>query len=204
MNIRVDIDMSKVKSSLKSNYLIVSNHLSYLDIIAYCSYFPASFVTSVEMKRTPVLGQITQGAGCLFVERRNKKNLSREVLEITNALKHGFNVMIFPEATSTDGTDVKMFRRALFQAARDSGVGILPLTINYTYLDDEPITSKNKDYVFWYGDMDFASHLIKAFGKREICIHVTIHEALNVDDKEITDLANESQKIVKDHFKAIV
>ena len=57
------------------NYLIVANHLSYLDVVLMAAWQPAAFVTSVEIKNTPFLGQITDTGGCLYVERRSKDNI---------------------------------------------------------------------------------------------------------------------------------
>jgi 1-acyl-sn-glycerol-3-phosphate acyltransferase len=102
------------------NYFIVSNHLSYIDILLISSVLPTSFVTSVEMKNTPFLGQIIQLAGCLFVERRNKKNIMNEIGDIENALNKGLNVTVFPEATSTNGEQVLKFKRSLFMNFQNS------------------------------------------------------------------------------------
>jgi len=140
------------------NYLIVSNHLSYIDVLIIASHFPSAFVTSVEMRDTPFLGHIAKLGGCLFVERRSRANLSQEIKELTNGLLSGINVAIFPEATSSDGKEVLRFRRPLFQAAIDSKVEVLPLCLNYRYINFEPINLTNKDKVFWYGDMTFGKH----------------------------------------------
>lgn len=96
------------------NCLIVSNHLSYIDILIFSSLFKSLFVTSVEMKNTPFLGFVTRLGGCLYVERRSRANLKNEILELTNALLQGFNIGIFPEATSTNGEMVLPFKSPLY------------------------------------------------------------------------------------------
>lgn len=75
------------------NYLIVSNHLSYLDVIILAAKFPSCFVTSTDVKKTPFLGHLTRLAGCLFVDRNNRKNLKLEIVEIRTALSEGMNVI---------------------------------------------------------------------------------------------------------------
>jgi len=142
----------------EKNYLIISNHLSYIDVLIIASHFPSAFVTSVEMRDTPFLGHIAKLGGCLFVERRSRSHLSQEIKELTHGLESGINVAIFPEATSTEGREVLRFRRPLFQAAIDSNVEVLPLCLNYRYINFEPINVFNKDKVFWYGDMTFGKH----------------------------------------------
>jgi len=158
------------------NFLIVSNHMSYMDILVMCSRHPACFVTSVEMRDIPFLGHMCKLAGCVFVERRNKDNLGREVSEITEALKAGLNVVIFPEATSTNGEGVIRFKRPLFRSSIDSNIPVLPMTVNYTHLDGLKVDKSNRDYVCWYGDMTFADHLFKLLSITSTRASLTIGE----------------------------
>lgn len=143
----------------EKNYFIVSNHLSYLDMLIFLANFPSNFVTSMEVKETPVLGPISQLAGSLYVERRNKRNILSEIKEIEDALSNGLNVTVFPEATSTNGEQVLGFKRSLFQSAINTKLPVLPLTLNYLKVDEESLSRKNRDKVCWYGDMGFAPHL---------------------------------------------
>ena len=132
--IGVKVNLKILNSDLNHNFLIVCNHLSYLDVLIISQFIPCSFVTSKEMKRTPFLGQLCSLGGCLFVDRQNRNNLSGEVQELTTALKNGLNVTIFPEATSTNGQCVIRFRRPLFQAAINSKSKVLPIVLNYQIL----------------------------------------------------------------------
>jgi 1-acyl-sn-glycerol-3-phosphate acyltransferase len=189
----------------KDNYLFVSNHLSYTDVLVVCGYYPSCFVTSVEMRDTPFLGQICKLGGCVFVERRNKSNLGQEVAEITEALKAGLDVVIFPEATSTNGEEVIRFRRPLFKSAIDSKISVKPLTINYRYLDDEPVTCKNRDKVFWYGDMTFADHLWGVFSIRKIKVDLTVGESLKVgEEQDHGVLAELSHSRVRSSYRPVL
>ena len=139
--------------------LYVGNHLSYLDVLVVSSQVPAGFVTSMEIHETFFLGLICKMAGCLFVERRNKANLLAEVADLTEGLRHGLNVAIFPEATSTNGEKILRFRRALYMAAIDSQSAVVPVCINYRFVGGQVINKVTRDSVFWYGDMSFAPHL---------------------------------------------
>lgn len=203
MGIEVMRDIKELQG--RENYLFVSNHLSYTDILVICAYYPACFVTSVEMRDTPFLGPICKLAGCVFVERRNKKNLGQEVKEITDALKNGLDVVIFPEATSTNGEEVIRFRRPLFKAAIDSQTPIKPLTINYRYLDGTPVTLENRDKVFWYGDMTFPDHLWGLFHIGQIQVNLTVGESLAVGYEEDHGvLAEKSHGRVQSHYRPVL
>lgn len=183
------------------SYLVVSNHLSYTDILAICAYYPSCFVTSVEMRDTPVLGHICKLAGCVFVERRNKKNLGVEVQEITEALSKGLNVVIFPEATSTNGEEVIRFRRPLYRSAIDSGRRVKPLAVNYKTLEGHPVSLANRDLVFWYGDMTFADHLWGVFKLKYLEVELFVGKSLSIEEgDDHATLAERSFEVVSKNY----
>lgn len=179
-NVKVKTDFSP---ELKvGNHLIVCNHLTYLDILILSSYFSTSFVTSQEMKETPILGQLCLLGGCFFVERRKRSGIRDEIRELSEALGKGHNIVIFPEATSTNGEAVIKFRRPLFQAAFDSGTRILPVCLNYRTLNNEKITLLNRDKVFWYGDMSFFTHAMTLLSQTGVEAELTVLNELHVND----------------------
>ena len=187
------------------NYFFVSNHLSYLDILTISSFFPSCFITSVEMKETPLLGQICQLSGCLFVERRNKRKLSDEVGELTQALDDGMNVVVFPEAKSTNGESLLKFRRPLYQAAINSGKKIIPLCINYRLMGGEKISKENRDEIFWYGSIPFFPHALLLFRKESIVIEFSIFDPIDTkiySDK--LDVVEKTFEIINKHYDPIV
>lgn len=150
------------------NFLTVGNHMSYMDVFILASVHPTLFVTSVDMGETPVLGQVTRQAGCIFVERRNRTTIEKDVRQMTDALSHGINVTIYPEGTSTNGLHVLPFKKALLTAAIEAQVDILPVVLKYTEIDGEPFSAKNNDKIAWYGDMDFAPHFLKLMNTKSL------------------------------------
>jgi len=194
----VTIIPDKNPDRLKSNYLIVANHLSYIDILILSRLFPCCFVTSMEIRQTPFLGHITALAGCVFVERRTRRFLTRETREISTALKSGLNVIVFPEGTSSNGDTVLRFRQPLLQASVDSGKDILPVCIAYEAINHIRITPQNRDRVFWYGDMTFFKHFANLSHIRHIQVRVTLSPILPVSIRDTpADLSARTHKIVK-------
>lgn len=196
----------KVKSNLDahnySHHLLVSNHLSYLDIMVLSSKVPSSFVTSIEMKNTPVLGQIVILAGCLFVERRSKERIKHEIKDIEQALTSGLNVIVFPEATSTNGEQVLKFKRSLFQSAVNVEGHVTPITINYRTLNGDPIGVNNRDYICWYGDMEFAPHMWELCQQKSIEVELNFSESLAAKDCTI-ELRDQAFKAVSEQYHPI-
>lgn len=128
--------------------LIVSNHLSYIDVLVMARTFPALFITSVEVRHSAGLGQITRLAGCLFVERRSRTGLGQETSSIARVLQSRTSVVLFPEGTSTNGAEVRPFRAALYQAAIDARVPVHSFHLRY---DSEKVP--------YHGDLEFVPHL---------------------------------------------
>ncbi len=179
-NVRVNTNLNL--DEIKGHHLIVSNHLTYLDILILSSHFNTSFVTSQEMKGTPVLGHLCLLGGCFFVERRKRSGIRKEIQDLSDSLKTKHNIVIFPEATSTNGEAVIKFRKPLFQAAFDSNTRVLPVCLNYRTLDNEKITVKNRDHVFWYGDMSFFTHAMTLLSHKGIEADLTILNPLSPED----------------------
>lgn len=196
----------KVKVNLKNfwpgeNALYVCNHLSYLDVLVIASHIRTCFVTSVEVRETPFLGQLCQMAGCLFVERRNKLNILVEIKELTEALNSKLNVSIFPEATSSNGSELLRFRKPLYFAAVEAKRPVIPLCLNYLTAAGKPITQANRDDVFWYGTMDFAPHLWRLIGTRGVTVDLIFGEPLQPTEfTELPDLVMASQKAIENVF----
>ncbi len=199
--------ITNAKELLDENktFLIVCNHLSYLDVLILCSIAPTCFVTSNEMKETFFLGQLCQLGGCLFVERRRKKNISNEVRELTNALVANQRVTIFPEATSTDGSAVISFRRPLFQAAVNAQVAVLPLCLNYQYLNENMVSLENRDLLFWHDDTSFIVHAFRLFCNGNIVVRLDELPSISFSpDFEKDNLAQRSHDLVSSVYKKII
>lgn len=158
--------------------LFVSNHLSYLDILVMSAHFPSLFITSMEVKQTPFLGLMADMGGSLFIERRTRKNIDREIDVIADALRQGFAVTLYPESTSTDGRSVLPLKRPLLKAAIVAGVPVQPVVLAYRSIDGQPFGDGNRDRVCWYGDMSFLPHFLGLFTLREIQLELQVLPAV--------------------------
>lgn len=161
-------------------YFMVCNHMSYLDLIFLGSGEPAVFVTSVEMRDTPFLGDIAKLGGAYFVERRDRSKIPGEVKELAGLLRSGFNVFVFPEATSTHGMHILPFKKAMFAAAVEAQVDVLPICLRYEEVDGEPFNEHNKDKICWYGDMPFLPHFQQVMGLKKLKVTVTYLDPLPI------------------------
>lgn len=152
----------------KKNYFVLSNHVSYVDILVLASRMPSVFITSIELKNTFPLGLLARFGGSIFVERRSPAKLKSEIRTIAEALGRGVSVVLFPEGTTSDGETVRPFKSALLTAAMETGADILPVCLRYTRVDDRPLDDKNRDQVFYYGGITFSEHAPRLLSLRSI------------------------------------
>ena len=97
--------------------LFVSNHISWLDILAVNAVQPVRFVSKADVRHWPLLGWLVACGGTLFIERERKRDALRVVHLVADALKHGEMVAVFPEGTTGDGHALLPFHANLLQAA---------------------------------------------------------------------------------------
>src|SRR5210317_869901 len=89
------------KKSHEYTCLIVSNHLSYVDILIISSNYNCSFVGSIDqVKQNLFFGYIAKISGCIFIDRENKRKIKNEMASIREKLER-VSVCIFPEATTS-------------------------------------------------------------------------------------------------------
>ncbi|MCM8763991.1 MAG: 1-acyl-sn-glycerol-3-phosphate acyltransferase [Candidatus Omnitrophica bacterium] len=172
--LNIKITRNKISPPVNKTYLIVSNHLSYTDVVVISSIFPACFITSVEIGKDFFLGTLARMGGSLFVERRKKTRLLMDLEAISAVLSEGLSVVLFPEGTSTNGERMLPFRKTFFRSAISCGVDVLPVCICYVSINGKPVNEKNRDLVFWYGDMRFFPHFMNLLKLSSIKVKLEI------------------------------
>ncbi len=136
--------------------LLVSNHLSYLDILIYGATVPCIFVSKVEVRSWPVLGLLASLGGTVFVDRRSAASAADAAQRIQELLAAGILVLIFPEGTSSDGSEVLRFQSPLFEPAIRASAPATAATIGYLA---EPHATEAE--LCYYGDISFTPHLLQ-------------------------------------------
>ena len=132
LKIKITLSGEVLKFLGKDSYLVVSNHISWLDIPVIFSLKPMTFVSASDVKTWPIIGMLAKISGAIFVERNRKSSL----VEVIQAMNHHFknekrSICIFPEGVTSNGYQVLPFKSNLFQSAFESNVLLLPLSIKY-------------------------------------------------------------------------
>lgn len=126
--------------------LLVSNHVSWLDIVALHAACPCRFVSKADVHRWPVIGTLASGGGTLYIERRSRRDAMRVVHQMAQALKDGDVVAVFPEGTTGDGRSVLPFHANLIQAAISVDAPVQPVALRFV-VGDSATPSRAVSYV---------------------------------------------------------
>lgn len=111
--------------------LVVSNHVSFLDIFSLDSVVPSAFVAKAEIAKWPVFGGIAKAVNTIFIERGNRKALLGIGSNMQKALEEGKTLLMFPEGTTSDGTGLLKLHANLFDAAAKTGAEVIPVVLRY-------------------------------------------------------------------------
>jgi 1-acyl-sn-glycerol-3-phosphate acyltransferase len=143
--------------------LLFSNHLSYLDILAISAVTPAVFVSKAEVRKWPLFGWFATIAGTVFVNRERRTHVGQVNEEIEAALAAGALVVVFPEGTSSNGTDLLPFRTSLLEPAAR---GNHEISVGWLHYDLNDGDASNE--VCYWGDHSFLPHLLNLLGKKSV------------------------------------
>jgi len=143
--------------------LLVSNHLSYLDILVIATITPAVFVSKAEVRQWPLFGWLAALAGTVFVNRERRTQVGKTNFEIEQALAENTLVTLFPEGTSSNGKQLLPFKTSLLEPVAQNTHNIALCSLHYEVPDGDA----SNDVCYW-GDHTFFPHLVHLIGKRSI------------------------------------
>ena len=120
--------------------LVVSGHVSWIDIFVIGSVMPGAFVARADLIDWPAVGLAARIMKVIPIDRGSLRRLPQVVAAVADRLRNGQTVVAFPEGTTWCGLAYGRFRPAMFQAAVDSGRPVQPLRLTYHHRDGRPST----------------------------------------------------------------
>lgn len=181
----------------RSPALWVSNHISWLDIAVLGSGARVFFLAKAEVERWPVLGKLAKGGGTLFIQRGSGDSIRiRE--QITEFLKQDIPVLFFPEATTTDGTQVKKVHGRLLGAAIEAQRPIQICLI--CYINQRGELDLVSPYV---GNISFAQHVKNVLEMPEVTAHLMSLPTISTVGQTVESLTVEVQQKMRDGLQQL-
>ena len=151
---------------------LISNHLSYVDIIVFAALEPCVFVSKAEIENWPVLGWMTTMAGTVYVQRGRGGSAVKAMSGMAEVAEAGLPVVFFPEGTTTNGEQVLPFHSGLLAQAMLGKEPVTAAYISYRFdKENGPDMSVQDDVCFW-GDTPMLGHIFRFLSLRGV--HATV------------------------------
>jgi 1-acyl-sn-glycerol-3-phosphate acyltransferase len=156
--------------------LFISNHSSWVDVVALGAVLPACFIAKGDVAGWPVISWVAKLGRTVFVSR-GRETLTREQREMEGRLAAGDNIILFPEGTTSDGNRVLPFASSFLTLAFcPAQPAVQPVTIVYDELDGLPVHRADRAEIAWYGDMELAPHFFKLARRRNFRATILLGE----------------------------
>jgi 1-acyl-sn-glycerol-3-phosphate acyltransferase len=176
----------------QKKYLMVANHISWMDIIVIQSIKPCIFVAKSDVASWPLFGWVAQMTGTIFIKRDKISDIKKALKKMKRRLIKR-SVCIFPEGTSTNGRYLLPFKSNLFQSSIDTEKSILPLCLRY---EQKNIYTDKTAFV---DDMSLLDSIIKIKQERDIRVVVEILQPIRPRYNR-KELASYTQEIIRNNL----
>jgi len=147
--------------------VVISNHLGYLDVVAFAALHQCSFVGKSEIRKWPFLGWITAMGGTVYVQRGRGGSAGRAKSGMQDASDAGIPLVFFPEGTCSLGNTVLPFHSGLLAQAIEAGQPITAAHIRYRLTEDNGPSFSLADVCFW-DDTLLVKHIFRFLALRGI------------------------------------
>jgi 1-acyl-sn-glycerol-3-phosphate acyltransferase len=170
-----------VGQPLRRDVVVLSNHLSWIDILLLAGANGTAFVAKSELRAVPLIGWLCTLNHTIFVARGDRMNVAAQVTQLRDALSQPWPVTIFPEGTTGDGVTLLPFKAALLGALDPAPAGLMvqPVRIDYGAATAE---------LAWVGDepgIDHARRVLARAGRFTATLHFLEPFAPSDDRKAI-------------------
>jgi lyso-ornithine lipid O-acyltransferase len=157
----------KVGTPLRRDVFYVSNHLSWIDILALGGASGTAFVAKAEIGTAPVVGWLAGMNRTVYVKRENRLGVADQINQLRDALADNWAITIFPEGTTTDGKSLLPFKTPMLRVLEPPppGVMVQPVLLDYGDVSEE---------IGWIGQergLNNARRVLARKGSFELRVH---------------------------------
>lgn len=171
--------------------MMISNHVSWLDVFVISAIWPATFVCKSEVRDWPLIGLLCANSNTLFLERGSRIAAKRIGEELTDKILGGERVALFPEGTTSEGAGLLPFRGALLQAAIDAECTVQPLAICYRDGVGQPTT-----VAAYCGETTIWQSLCLVTAATGLSARVDVLDVLETDEVSRRELAQSAYALI--------
>jgi 1-acyl-sn-glycerol-3-phosphate acyltransferase len=195
--LNIKLRIAGVAPDLSSqNVMLVSNHVSWLDIYLLNTVRPVTFVSKLEVRSWPIVGWLASRTGTLFIDRSKRHDTKRVTHEMSAILRKGGCVAVFPEGTTSNGSVLLPFHASLLQPAIHSDSKVWPVAIRYCYTDGS--LNKAPAYI---DELTFADSILLILGQAVIYAELTFLPPKHTHGKSRREVAQEVELAIAHALK---
>ena len=184
------VGVSVTGKAAEAPCLVVSNHISWLDILVLGSSMPVAFLSKAEIAHWPLISRLARAGGTLFIERGGEGAARRSIEGIQKAFNRQQSIAVFPEGTTGKGDTVLPFHPRLFAAAIENGTQVQPVALRYPHPEGvHPV-------VPYVGQQTLVSSILGILGCQSIQAEVFIGSAIDPESLDRRHLADQARAFV--------
>lgn len=198
LNVRVKVK-GEPHPAKPANSMLAANHVSWLDIFILYTQYYARFVAKAEMRTWPVIGWLSMKVGTLFIKRVRRRDTERINQKISQALRGGDCIAVFPEGTTSDGTYLQAFHSSLLEPAVMSQSTLYPVALRYPNLDGAVNTE-----VAYADGTTLLSSLLKILAQQEIHAELIFGKPIPSQGKNRRELARAAEAAIASRLNLAV
>jgi len=154
----------EVEGDFPRHGALISNHLSYLDIIVYAALSPCVFVSKIEVVSYPILGWMTTMAGTVYVARGQGGSAVKAKAGMDAALHAGLPVVFFPEGTTSNGSGLLKFHSGLLAQVLGADAPVTAGHLCYSMDADNGKATVSDDVCYWGDEVQLMPHIFGLLG----------------------------------------
>ncbi|WP_420605974.1 lysophospholipid acyltransferase family protein [Novosphingopyxis sp.] len=124
---------------LRRDVFYISNHISWIDILAIAGTSGSAFVAKAEIRAAPVVGWLSTLNRTVFVSREDRLGVAEQINLLRAAMAENWSITVFPEGTTTDGHSLKPFKTPMLKVLEPPppGVYVQPVMLDYGPVAEE-------------------------------------------------------------------
>jgi 1-acyl-sn-glycerol-3-phosphate acyltransferase len=188
---RLDVELKVVGAPPRQGpLLLVSNHISWVDILALHAACQCRLVAKSDVKQWPVIGTLATGGGTLYVQRESRRDAMRVVDQMAQALQDGDILAVFPEGTTSDGDSVLPFHGNLVQAAISANAPVQPVALQFVH----GRSGRPRRDVTYMGDESLVGSIWRTLCARDLCAVLVFGTPQRADGRDRRAWAQELRR----------
>jgi 1-acyl-sn-glycerol-3-phosphate acyltransferase len=165
---RVGITISTV-GAIPTRGAVISNHLTFVDIVAHASLRPTVFVSKVELLHTPVLGWISKMAGTVYVARGAGGSAAKAAEGMAKGFRDGLPVTFFPEGGTFPGdVPAAPFRSGLLAETLAAGEPVTASFLRYELSAEDLAEGSTARADLYWGDKTLPVLIWRLMGLKRV------------------------------------